>query len=234
MKIAILADIHANIYALDAFFLDADKEDIDYFIVAGDLIGYYYWPKEVVARLISDARIKCIRGNHEDILAEARNSTAAADKYRKKYGSGFDVCLETLNEREMHWLFSLPASTKLTLNDTEFSIHHGSPKAEDEYIYPDAKSEILACCHVGRDYTILGHTHYPFLHRLDGSILLNPGSVGQSRDLGGYCSYVVINLENRAMRFKRVPFNVNAVVAAAKAKDPAIDYLHRIMFRGAS
>jgi len=39
MKLAILADIHANLPALEAVLADVQQYDVDGIIVAGDLIG---------------------------------------------------------------------------------------------------------------------------------------------------------------------------------------------------
>lgn len=231
MKVAILSDIHANIYALEAVLVDCEKESVGHFIVAGDLVGYYYWPQPVVQRLMHDTRFTCIRGNHEDILAETIYNPSSAERYRQKYGSGYDICRESLCDYELEWLLGLPAKVELTLKGAHFSVHHGSPQAIDEYIYPDAKAEVLAQYHVGRDFTVLGHTHYPFMHYLDGHILLNPGSVGQSRDIGGHACYALVDLSNRTLRFKRIPYDKSLVVAEARARDPAISYLANIMTR---
>lgn len=231
MKVAILSDIHANIFALDAVLADCKDEEVGHFIVAGDLVGYYYWPKLVVQRLMQDTRVTCIRGNHEDILAETLASACAADCYRQKYGSGYDVCLDSLSDEELRWLLSLPSKAELAIDGVHFSVHHGSPSSTDEYIYPDANSDILARCHDSCHYTVLGHTHYPFMHASNSSILVNPGSVGQPRDCGGQASYVVINLANRSLRFKRIPYDIGPVIAAAKARDPALEYLQKIMTR---
>jgi predicted phosphodiesterase len=180
-----------------------------------------------------DTCITCIRGNHEDILAQTLDNSAAAEFYRQKYGLGYDICRETLSGDEMQWLLHLPVSAELTLDGIHFSVHHGSPSATDEYVYPDASAEVLARSHAGRDFTVLGHTHYPFIHHLDGRILLNPGSVGQPRDFGGQASYAVVNLANRVVRFKRIPFDANPVVIAAQTRDPKLGYLHKIMTRRA-
>lgn len=233
MKVAILSDIHANIYALEAALTDCVEEAVAHFIVAGDLVGYYYWPQPVVRRLMHDTRVTCIRGNHEDILGETLDSQSAADRYRRKYGSGYDVCRESLCDEELQWLLNLPTKADLVLEGTHFSVHHGSPAATDEYIYPDATEEVLARCHDSRDFTILGHTHYPLIHDLDGRILVNPGSIGQPRDFGGQACYAVVDLANRALRFKRIPYDVSPVVVAAQERDPALGYLHKIMTRRA-
>jgi putative phosphoesterase len=233
MKVAILADIHANIHALNVVLADCKEEKVDHFIVAGDLIGYYYWPRPVVQCLMRDDRFTCIRGNHEDILAQTIGSYVIAERYRQRYGSGYDVCRQTLSNSEMEWLLNLPSNVELTLGGAHFAVYHGSPASTDEYIYPNAPAADLVRCHVGRDFTVLGHTHYPFIHHLNGRILLNPGSVGQPRDFGGQASYALINLANRTVRFKRVPFDVSDVIATAQASDPTLDYLQRIMTRKA-
>ena len=51
--------------------------------------------------------------------------------------------------------------------------------------------------------------------------------------MGGQASYALVDLDNHAVRFKRVPFDVTRVVAAAQVRDPELGYLHRIMARGA-
>ena len=234
MKVAILSDIHANIYAFNAILSDCEKEMVGHFIVAGDLVGYYYWPRPVVQWLMENPRVTCIRGNHEDVLAQTLEDSKAADRYRQKYGSGYDVCRESLSDDELNWLIKLPVKAQLILDDTHFRVHHGSPAATDEYIYPDATPTTLERCHDSQDYTILGHTHYPFLHHLNGSMLLNPGSVGQPRDFGGQACYAIIDLRNHTIRFKRIPYDVSQVIVAAQARDPSIAYLRDILTRGVS
>ena len=72
MKLAILSDIHANKFALDAVLQDIKEEAVQKIIIAGDLIGYYYWPCEVVSTCMNDKRILCIKGNHELNLSNAQ------------------------------------------------------------------------------------------------------------------------------------------------------------------
>lgn len=231
MKVAIFSDIHSNIFALEAALADCEFEAVENFIVAGDLVGYYYWPQLIIRRLINDNRFTCIRGNHEDILAETLNSSSASNHYRRKYGSGYDVCRDTLNNDELHWLLNLPKNTEINIEGVHFSVHHGSPASTDEYVYPDATADVLARCHVARDFTVLGHTHYPLIHELNGSILINPGSIGQPRDFGGHASYALVDLATREIVFKRIPYDVGPVVAEAQARDPSLKYLHKIMTR---
>lgn len=211
--------------------MDDCSSRVDHIIVAGDLVGYYYWPQQVVRLLMEDSRVTCIRGNHEDLLEETRESSFA-DKYRRKYGSGYDVCWDTLNDEELDWLGKLPSSVELKIESTSFGVYHGSPLSTNQYVYPDAPQHELIGYHTGHDFTVLGHTHYPLVHHHERTTLLNPGSVGQPRDLGGQASYALIDLKSREVSLRRVLFDTEQIIATARSKDPEIGYLQQVMLRG--
>src|SRR5205823_2894945 len=64
MHLAVLADVHANLPALEAVLADVDRVAPAGIWVAGDLVGYNPWPNEVL-QILRDRRMKAIRGNHE-------------------------------------------------------------------------------------------------------------------------------------------------------------------------
>lgn len=69
-KIAILADIHSNLAALEAVFEDMDREGpIDRVVCLGDVVGYGPQPKECLDLLLTRVAPKdIILGNHEAAL----------------------------------------------------------------------------------------------------------------------------------------------------------------------
>lgn len=231
MKVGVISDIHANIHALRVVLSDLDREKVDTILVAGDLIGYYYWPSEVVKLLMEDKRFLCIRGNHEDILSKVLEDDVEAERYRSKYGSGYDICKERLSDVQIKWLESLPSEMSITLNKVTFYLSHGSLCSTEKYLYPDAPLTKMLKNYSDAKYTIYGHTHYPFLHEYSGRFLINPGSVGQPRDSGGLASYVIIDTENNSVRFKRKAFNSLLVISEVAKKDPSLSYLSEIMER---
>jgi putative phosphoesterase len=231
VKVALLSDIHANAPALEAVYADMDSVGIERILVIGDLIGYYYWPREVVSRLIGDPRVTCIRGNHEDILAECLADEAASARYRAKYGSGYQSCADSLDGEMLGWLAALPVSREVTIDGVSFHMSHGGLGETDTYIYPDTSSDELLRNYSACSFTVFGHTHYPFVHYHDRRVMINPGSVGQARDRGGAASYAIVDLENLVVRPRRVPFDVAAVIEAARDRDPGLPYLQKILER---
>ena len=231
MKIAIISDIHANIFALDAVYSDFESIGIHSVLVAGDIIGYYFWPNEVIERLINDSRVIAIRGNHEDILESCIADTAYAEKVEAKYGSGHRCCLETVGPEGLEWLRELPASRAVEFASRSFFMSHGSLNSTDTYIYPDCAAEVLAANFSSADVTIFGHTHYPFIHCHGERYMINPGSVGQPRDKGGIASYAVVNTDNMTIQPRRVAFDIAPIIAESQKRNPSLEYLWKIMQR---
>lgn len=75
MRIAVLSDIHANHYALQAVLEDALQQGVEGFWFLGDLVGYGPAPVEVIKWLMGEWEISrgpdvwCI-GNHDAMLAD--------------------------------------------------------------------------------------------------------------------------------------------------------------------
>ena len=231
MKVALVSDLHANIYALRSVLDDLNKEGVDRILVAGDIVGYYYWPRDVIEILMADERFQCIRGNHESILQEVLSDKDAAVDYHRKYGSGYEICRRQLSKVQIDWLFSLPEEISVCVGGMQFHVCHGALGSNDEYLYPNAPLSTLQSNYSEAEFTVFGHTHYPFLHTYKGRYLLNPGSIGQPRDVGGLASYIVIDSENRVVRFKRRPFDTEVLIRAARENDPELGYLAAIMSR---
>lgn len=230
MKVAILSDIHANIYALQSVLAECRQLGAEQYIVAGDLVGYYYWSAEVVDT-IRTLNCPCVLGNHELILQEFVQGRPGLDKLRKKYGSGYDRALSALSADALNWLLTLPREQEVVVDGLSIYISHGGLRSVDCYLYPTADKAVLDANYSDCDLTIFGHTHYPFVAHRDGKVMINPGSVGQPRDVGGAASYALLDTQTRLVQIKRRPYDTGPVVQAAQAFDPALPYLHEIMVR---
>jgi predicted phosphodiesterase len=232
VKLAILSDLHGNCFALRATLRAARAAGAEHLIVLGDFIGYYYWPAETLAAL-RDWPMTAISGNHERLYAASLESADAAANYRRACGSALDVARDTLAADETAWLLALPARDSATFDGITFELCHGSPRDPDEYVYPDAAASALDACAVpSRHFVLMGHTHRSMVVPRASSILVNPGSVGQARDVGGAASWCVFDTATGVLQFQRTPYDVAPVVAAARRIDPALPDLASVLTRG--
>lgn len=232
MIIAVLSDIHGNITALNAVLDDCKRYKVDRWFVLGDVVGYYYWPAEVLQQLALCNEVDMIQGNHERLLKLAIDSETERQKIRKKYGSGIDVAIETLSDEQKNQLCELPLSKIMSIDKINFLLCHGSPFDGDKYIYPNAEQSLLEQCSLPNvDFVFMGHTHYPFVTYLNNCILANPGSVGQPRDIGNLASYLIVDTANKTIVFRRVAFDAASIIAEAAVRDTTLPYLQHIFYR---
>lgn len=231
MKIGVISDIHGNHYALDAVLKSAKKEGVEKFLVLGDIVGYYYHP-EIVLEMLSEWEHEIIKGNHEVILQDLEENKIDLQKMIDKYGRGHEVALKNLNAETIKWLYSLPTQKAVTIDTVSFQMNHGSPSSVNEYIYPDASTEQLEKCDSDLfDFVLIGHSHYQFAFRNKNSVLINCGSVGQSRQKGGMANWVVINTENKCFEMKSTPYATSELLEEINQYEQEIGYSSKILLR---
>jgi predicted phosphodiesterase len=231
VRIAILSDIHANAQALKQTLDSARKLKAEYLIVLGDIVGYYYDTEDVLRQLRSWP-LSAIAGNHEALLAAACLNKELALRYRAKYGSSLDFARASLSEEELAWLLALPKSLTVQLGGRTFELHHGSPNDPNGYIYPDANSGTIKSCLRPGHFVLLGHTHHSMIVVRPEGVILNPGSVGQARDLGGFASWCLFDTVTGAVTFQRTPYDVEAIASQVRRYDPELKFLTNVLFRG--
>jgi predicted phosphodiesterase len=161
MKIALLSDIHANVFAFQAVLEDLAKYEVSKILICGDLVGYYYWPSEVLDLCMDDSRILAIKGNHESQFLAAFQSPRTMRKMVSRYGTSYQLTKNVLKSNQVEWLNSLPERLDLSFGTTSMTLVHGSLTSQSKYVYPTETLEGLTNCLSKATYTVYGHTHYP-------------------------------------------------------------------------
>ena len=231
MKIAILADIHGNDLALRAVLREAKAAGAKQLLILGDSVGYYYRCHQVL-RLLEAWPKRMLKGNHEVMLERAYRNPGSAKLITKKYGSGIVIALKRLKNDQLETLFSLPSTQKLLFSRLRICICHGAPWCVDTYIYPDANKSILNRCLAGKeDFVFAAHTHRPFMFKKGDSVLVNVGSVGQSRQRGGSAQWVLFDPRRRVVCFKTTFYNPAPIVREVKKRDPHLPFLWKVLER---
>lgn len=231
MKIAVISDIHGNYEALLQVLNQARRIGVEHLLVLGDIVGYYYHPDKVLA-LLEDWSYDIIKGNHETILDNLIRDPSLGEAIRLKYGSGHKQAIAKLDDKQIKFLKNLPETKSVTINNVAFLMSHGSPWSNDFYIYPDCdKQTLLRCNSDTHDFVLIGHSHYAFAVKNENSILLNPGSVGQSRQIGGRASWAIVDTDNLSFQLVSTVYEVHNLLEEVKTKDAEIEYLTKILKR---
>jgi putative phosphoesterase len=178
MRLAILADIHGNIPALEAALKEIEKDAVDGFIVAGDMVAGPN-PVEVINRL-RELNAWMIQGNNEGYILRFASQEAPDWWYTVRQWSFMHWNYQRMDNDTLDFIKELPEQRTVNFAGTDpIRIVHGSPRNISELIYPEKDMSLLdvALGMVPEPVLIFGHTHEPWQVRRDERLALNPGSV---------------------------------------------------------
>ena len=216
MKVALIADIHANLPALQAVLAHARKRKVKAIWNAGDFVGYGPFPDEVVRRVREEEALS-IAGNYDLKVLRADRPPRAKDKDpEKRYA--FKWALDNLSPESREHLASLPRELRLNVAGWRVLLTHGSPESNKEHLTPETpKSRLRRLARKAKaDLIVCGHSHAPFARRVGAHWFVNPGSVGRPDDGNPQASYAVADLRrvgggsrpaSLAVRHYRVPYD---------------------------
>ncbi|HUY15650.1 MAG TPA: metallophosphoesterase family protein [Terriglobia bacterium] len=230
--IAVLADIHANIWALDAVFEDAEKRKVKTFLNLGDILYGPLRPRQTYDRLRSENVALTICGNQDRLIAGA-----TANNLRTNPTLSF--VLRDLGEEPIRWLAQLP---KTAIYANEILLCHGSPSSDEVYLLeattsgqPLVKEDICIVEQlrgVHQPVILCGHSHLPRLVELStGQLVVNPGSVGvpayevgepvphRMETFAPHASYAILEkiAAGWMVSFHRVPYHHGAAAVQAES-----------------
>ncbi len=198
MRLAILADIHGNLPAVEAVVADAQQQAAEHFIVAGDLLGGPQ-PVEVVS-LLRGLSASVIRGNNEEYALRLIAGDAPEVWRVRKQFAFVRYTSALVDEATYNYLATLPEQRVVTLPGTDpIRVVHGSPRSAVELIYPDVNPAQLAevLMLVAEPVMVCGHTHLAWIRQVDGKLAVNPGSAGASINGDPRAHYALLTWQRR-------------------------------------
>ena len=180
MKIAVLADIHANHAALEACMKKIGELGADRIVFLGDYVTDCPYPRKTMEMLYSAQEVyPCyfVRGNREDYLLSHRRDLTDGWHYCSQSGSLL-YTYEELNERDLRFFEDMPVGMEIRIDGYPiFSACHGTmydnrrlfgAESEDiSDIIKEQATELMVC----------GHNHKPYTYSSGGKRIINPGSV---------------------------------------------------------
>lgn len=220
----VLADVHGNIDALRTVWSRLD-DTVEAVLFLGDLAGYYPWVEEC-RELLCTRDVVGVRGNHDEVLLHCVDQgSVPSPVYEARYGSALRRALESVTADTVGFLRSLPRRRTHAVDGRTVELVHGAPWDPMEgRVYPDFDGWVRFD-DIDADAILLGHTHYPLVRTVNGTLVVNPGSVGQPRDRSALASYAVLDPEGPVANIERVAFDPAATIRDAELHDPALPYL---------
>ena len=179
-RLAILSDLHGNLPALEAVLADLAQFSVDQIIVAGDVINWGPFSKQVLERVLAGGWA-AIRGNNEDYLLDYDTPRAPAAWSDRAQWPLLPWLQRQLRGPAHHRIAAWPDSLSLRFPDgPPIRVVHGAPRSNTQPIYPTStEAEVTAMlAGVEEPLVIAGHTHLPMDRVVGPWRVLNPGSVG--------------------------------------------------------
>jgi putative phosphoesterase len=176
MRIAVLADIHGNVWALDAVLERLEALQLDQVVNLGDCFWGPLAPGATFERLREREGWLTVRGNQDRVLLEGGD--AATDRF-------------TLDELEDAGIAWVERRTSRTLHLGTIFACHGTPDGDDDTLIervesthvrwasPEELTRAIGGVGTEPEVVLCGHSHRPAAVRAgDGRLIVNPGSVG--------------------------------------------------------
>ena len=220
MKILVIADVHANLHALEAVLKDA-KDAYDVAWCLGDLVGYGPYPNECIQIVRELPDFICISGNHDyAIVANMDLSTFNPIAYQ-----ALNWTQNVLTAESNHFL----AKIESTMHINSVTLVHGSPNNPLWEYITDTNIADPNFANIRDKLCLVGHTHIPRIFSHDGiqcnetivntkqpfnlfkrRYILNPGSVGHPRDRNPLAAYGILDLAKHTWQQRRVAYDIRA------------------------
>jgi predicted phosphodiesterase len=197
----VVADLHANLPALQAVLADMQKFDVDGIIAAGDLIVGGPLPNETMALLrAAHPRTWMIRGNGEDALVRFADSQGPAAWRSAQQYAVLRWSAARIGQEALDYVRSLPEQRTIQVDGADpLRVVHGSPRRIAERIVPEEDMAVLdiALSQVAEPVMICAHTHRAWQQMRLGKLALNPGAVSAPLDGVVGARYALLSWDGR-------------------------------------
>jgi predicted phosphodiesterase len=198
MRIAVLADIHGNLPALEAVLADVERQGVDGMIVAGDFCDRPQ-PLEAV-RAVQALGACAIRGNRENYLLAYHNLDAPDHWRTATQWVGLRWLYERLDREALGYMASLPEECVYGAGGAApIRVAHAAPGSMTQLVLPSGDPDTMKLykqaglfelrydgtasidevfAQFDEPVLICGHSHIPWQQERDGRLVVNPGAVG--------------------------------------------------------
>ena len=181
MRIAIIADIHGNLTALEAVLARVAELNVDQLLVAGDIVvgspdSRACWEK------VKSLGCAVLRGNHERYVFDLGTERARPEWSTPQFGP-VQYAAAQLGAANLRELAALPTTQRLP-GAEDLLFVHGSARSDNDVIFPYTTDDELAPMFAGtvERWIVRGHNHYAGVRLWGDRRIVTAGAVGLPLD----------------------------------------------------
>lgn len=209
MKIAIISDIHGNMEALESVLKDISRESCQKIFCLGDIAMAGPEPVETIKKikeLISSKDFYIIQGNTDKMLSVfSFNTQNKIMQTSPVMASAYFSDSQILSDEDKQFLSSLEEKKEIELFGIKILLVHGSPRRNDENIFPNMKIEEIEEIIKEEKANVIfcGHTHMPCGYQTNTEqTVVNAGSVGRPFSQEPLSCYAVMDINEQDSTFR--------------------------------
>lgn len=218
MRMAILADIHGNLPALEAVVGDLQRQAPDIVYLAGDQVNRCPWNCEVMA-LISDMAWPAIAGNHDLVIGWINTPENRPPFTEREQFPTLWWTHEQLTTEQLTTIRQWPLERQLVFDGLPpIRLFHGIPNNPFIGILPEEPDTQISkrLQEIRESVIVCGHTHRPLARTVADWSIYNGGSVGIPYNSDPSAQYLL--LDGRSNRWqptwRRVPYDHSPIPRA--------------------
>jgi len=222
MRIAILADIHGNLPALEAVLAEVGREQVDRILVAGDVVvgspdSAACWDR------VRSLSCPVLRGNHERYLFDLNTERAASEWHTPRFGPVQYACAQVGEDRRRE-MQALPTTYQFT-DYPDVLFVHGSSRSDNDLVFPYTPDEMIAPMFSPDtpEWIVRGHNHFCSVRLWEHRKIITVGSVGLPLDGTPRAQFTI--LEKRVAGWRVIHRAVQYDVSATLQRFRETDYL---------
>jgi len=240
--VALIADIHANLPALEVVLAELDRRGIERYLMLGDVVGYGPNPVACI-ELVQERGMACLRGNHDHYVGYSGDVRVAMGLMARRMA---DWTIEQLDAKQRQWLAELPVRYR---TDGWMAVH-GAPVDKgffNAYVY-DMTSErnldwmqehgVHCCLH--------GHSHIQGVYsRTAGrdaafsnnpvcaygdmdAVLICAGSIGQSRNGQALAQAAIFYPDQQRVEMLALPYDIGRLISDMEQQQFPANFIERV------
>lgn len=216
MKYAVIADIHANLEALEVVLDDARSQNCTHYCCVGDVVGYGANPKECL-EIVRRMGMPCVKGNHDEYCSSEED----LEGFNPHAAEAVQWTRRQLSDDDRKWLRDL----KYVRLVASFSMVHATLDQPERWGYVfDKLMAAASFTYQNTSVCFFGHTHVPVAFIRDSVVrggtyskfrvepgrkyFVNVGSVGQPRDNNPKSAYVIYDLNESSIEIRRLDYDI--------------------------